>query len=180
MAEDAVRKQRGVGHDAITADDFMQRIIEMPVAYIADWLEGKNNLEWLPVFVSSQECDAVTTYSRDAVAELCVKEALGRVLEHGLYGVRIFRGQDRDEYRNEIQYWSNSMGELHYHGELGISEEELPADLRRAYQEIDCFEKYGSRVYLVETENGYGIALANEYDAGRGLAGHECDKPECQ
>lgn len=35
------------GLDSIIANDFMKRIITMPLDYIKNWLEDKNNLEWL-------------------------------------------------------------------------------------------------------------------------------------
>ncbi len=33
------------GFYGIKARDFMDRIVEMPIDYIIDWLDGKNNLE---------------------------------------------------------------------------------------------------------------------------------------
>ena len=38
------------GYDAIVANDFIKRIITMPLEYIKGWLDGKNNLEWLPEY----------------------------------------------------------------------------------------------------------------------------------
>lgn len=35
------------GLQAIKANDFMERIITLPTAYITEWLDGKNQLEWL-------------------------------------------------------------------------------------------------------------------------------------
>ena len=35
------------GYNSIVAHDFIKRIITMPAKYIEDWLEEKNNLEWL-------------------------------------------------------------------------------------------------------------------------------------
>lgn len=35
------------GIEAIKAHDFMERIITLPTTYIRDWLDGKNQLEWL-------------------------------------------------------------------------------------------------------------------------------------
>ena len=36
----------GEGYKAIVAVDFMDRIVAMPLDYIKDWLDGKNQLEW--------------------------------------------------------------------------------------------------------------------------------------
>ena len=66
-------------------------------------------------------------------------------------------------YSEAIKYWSNSLGELHHHGQYDITEEELPAELKRAYHEL-WDDNTGSLCYLVETGKGYGIALINEYD----------------
>ena len=62
-----------------------------------------------------------------------------------------------------INYWCNACGDLHHHGEYDITEDELPDALKRAYNEI-WGEDYGSLCYLVDTDEGYGIALINEYD----------------
>ena len=62
-----------------------------------------------------------------------------------------------------INYWCNACGDLHHHGEYDITEAELPDPLKRAYNEL-WGEDYGSLCYLVDTEEGYGIALINEYD----------------
>lgn len=43
----AVTRNCGFGVDAVRANDFMKRIIALPTAYITDWLDGKNQLEWL-------------------------------------------------------------------------------------------------------------------------------------
>lgn len=45
-ADDALSFHTGFGFMAIKAVDFMDRIIQKPVEYIRDWLDGKNNLEW--------------------------------------------------------------------------------------------------------------------------------------
>lgn len=36
----------------IKAEDFVERIEKMPLDYIRDWLDGKNQLEWKPEFMS--------------------------------------------------------------------------------------------------------------------------------
>lgn len=72
--------------------------------------------------------------------------------------------QERTVFADYIQYWSNALGELHYHGQHSITEDELPAPLKRAYQDLFFEAEIGSLRYLVETSNGFGIALINEYD----------------
>lgn len=62
-----------------------------------------------------------------------------------------------------IKFWSNAAGDLHHHGKYDITEDELPEELKRAYNEL-WNESHGSYCYLVETEKGYGVALINEYD----------------
>ena len=79
--------------------------------------------------------------------------------------VEIFRSNEEGAKKlgEAVKYWSNSCGELHKNGLFDITEEELPVPLQRAYQEL-WGEDYGSYCYLVETPDGYGAALINEYD----------------
>ncbi len=42
----ALRFHTGFGYLAIKAIDFIDRINAMPLGYILDWLDGKNQLEW--------------------------------------------------------------------------------------------------------------------------------------
>lgn len=65
---------------------------------------------------------------------------------------------------DDLYYWSNSLGELHYHGKYGIEKEDLPQELQRAYSVLWSGET-GSYCYLVEYRSKYGIALINEFDA---------------
>ena len=44
-ANDAMYANEGGGYEMIKAEDFIKRIEEMPVSYIIDWLDNKNNLE---------------------------------------------------------------------------------------------------------------------------------------
>lgn len=46
-ADEAIRYHTGYGLDAIHAQDFMNRIIKMPLQYIQEWLDGNNALEWI-------------------------------------------------------------------------------------------------------------------------------------
>lgn len=45
-ADDAITWDTMCGYLQIKAEDFIERIIKMPLEYIADWLDGKNQLEW--------------------------------------------------------------------------------------------------------------------------------------
>ena len=69
---------------------------------------------------------------------------------------------DMERFGNEIQFWSNGIGELHHRG-VSISEEELPPELQRAYEDL-WTDRYSGLCYLVETTQGYGVALLYEYD----------------
>lgn len=44
-ADSAIYANEGAGYVAITGADFIKRIEEMPLSYIEDWLDGKNELE---------------------------------------------------------------------------------------------------------------------------------------
>lgn len=79
---------------------------------------------------------------------------------------KVSRQNDNDylAYFNAVKYWSNALGELHYHGKHDITEAELPEQLKHAYNDLFFEGNVGSLRYLVETEKGYGIALINEYD----------------
>lgn len=43
---DEVNCSHSFGLENILYTDFMERIIAMPIEYIQDWLDGKNQLEW--------------------------------------------------------------------------------------------------------------------------------------
>lgn len=45
-ANDAMCYNEGFGYYMIKAEDFIERIEKMPLEYIRDWLDGKNQLEW--------------------------------------------------------------------------------------------------------------------------------------
>lgn len=45
-ADEAMGWNEGFGYHAIKAEDFIERIEKMPLEYIRDWLDGKNQLEW--------------------------------------------------------------------------------------------------------------------------------------
>ena len=45
-ADKALSSYTGFGLESIIYSDFMDRIIAMPLDYIQDWLDGKNELKW--------------------------------------------------------------------------------------------------------------------------------------
>lgn len=45
-ADKAISSFSGFGLESIVSTDFMDRIIAMPLDYIQDWLDGKNELKW--------------------------------------------------------------------------------------------------------------------------------------
>lgn len=51
-ADDAIGWNEMEGYYQIKAEDFIKRIEMMPLNYIRDWLDGKNQLEWKPEFNS--------------------------------------------------------------------------------------------------------------------------------
>lgn len=74
-----------------------------------------------------------------------------------------YENNDLQKYGEDLSYFCNACGELHYHGKYDITEEQLPEALKRAYNDLwtDCT---GSLCYLVEYKGEYGIALINEFD----------------
>ena len=78
--------------------------------------------------------------------------------------IKVFRSnkEDMEQFSKEFKYWSNSLGELYNQGVL-IAEEDLPAELQQAYKDL-WTDEFGSLCYLVETRQGFGVALLNEYD----------------
>lgn len=49
-ADSAITWNECSGLLMIKAEDFIKRIEKMPLDYIQDWLDGKNQLEWRPEF----------------------------------------------------------------------------------------------------------------------------------
>ncbi|MBQ7345960.1 MAG: hypothetical protein IJW45_07865 [Oscillospiraceae bacterium] len=77
--------------------------------------------------------------------------------------IRIFqKGCDKQRW-GLIKYWSNCLGELHYHGKYDITEAELPGELKAAYN--SAYGKSKLRSYLVETADGYGISCEMAFDS---------------
>ena len=78
--------------------------------------------------------------------------------------------KEMEQFSNEIKYWCNGVGELHNQG-VSISVDDLPSELQRAYKDL-WTDEFGSLCYLVETPQGCGVALLNEYD--------ECFSKDCR
>lgn len=49
-ADNAIKWNEMSGYLMIKAEDFIKRIEKMPLEYIKDWLDGKNQLEWKPEY----------------------------------------------------------------------------------------------------------------------------------
>ncbi len=49
-ANDAMAWNERAGYFMIQAADFIKRIEKMPLEYIRDWLDDKNELEWKPEY----------------------------------------------------------------------------------------------------------------------------------
>lgn len=77
--------------------------------------------------------------------------------------MEIIEYKDTKKLLNDLKYWSNCVGELHYHGEYDIEESELPEELQKVYNTL-WTEDSGSLCYLIEYKENYGIALINEFD----------------
>ncbi len=46
FSDEAIFYNEGSGYYAIKAESFIERIEQMPLDYIRDWLDRKNQLEW--------------------------------------------------------------------------------------------------------------------------------------
>ena len=63
---------------------------------------------------------------------------------------------------NSLNYYSNSCGELHYNGDFSINENDLPNELKIAFDKL-WSDDYGFNCYLTQFNNQYGIMLTAEY-----------------
>lgn len=63
-----------------------------------------------------------------------------------------------------LAFWSTSAGDLTRPDQSRIAESDLPLQLQHALHELWFDGTYGSQCRLVQTEQGYGVALINEYD----------------
>ena len=64
---------------------------------------------------------------------------------------------------NAIAYWCNALGETHCRGRFDIQPNELPEPLKNLFWKA-WDPQYGYPCYLVDTEDGFGIALIALYD----------------
>ncbi|MDE6625599.1 MAG: hypothetical protein K2K56_04430 [Lachnospiraceae bacterium] len=77
--------------------------------------------------------------------------------------MKIIEYENTKKLLDDLKYWCNSLGELHHHGEYDIKEDDLPEELKKAYNTL-WTDGSGSLCYLVEYKGNYGIALINEFD----------------
>ena len=68
-----------------------------------------------------------------------------------------------EELYNKLNFWCSGCGDLHYHGEYDIMEDDLPSPLRYAYNELwserpECLE------YIVDYNGSYYLAIEGEYN----------------
>lgn len=73
-----------------------------------------------------------------------------------------FPNKNIETFEN-IKYFSNCLGELHFHGKWDLMYDDLPAELRRAYDEI-WSDDYNSLCYLADLCGCYGIYLIREIE----------------
>lgn len=67
------------------------------------------------------------------------------------------------ELYEHLRFWCNGCGELHYHGEHDIKEEELPELMKYAYFNL-WSEGSGCLEYILEYDGEYYLAIEGEYD----------------
>lgn len=67
------------------------------------------------------------------------------------------------ELYSKLKFWCSGCGDLHYHGERHITEDDLPVPLKYAYKEL-WSEGSGCREYLVDYNGNYYLAIECEYD----------------
>lgn len=78
--------------------------------------------------------------------------------------IKEYKKAEEKLYINDLKYWCNGCGELHHFGEFDITEDDLPKDLQRAYNEL-WTDGTRSYCYLVTYQDKNYIALINGYDA---------------
>lgn len=82
-----------------------------------------------------------------------------------------------EEMEKHLKYWSNATGDLHEHGTHDIEDpSELPKELQIAYKLL-YEEGNGCLEYLVEYNDRYYVALANEFGENFALQ-HELSMKE--
>lgn len=69
-----------------------------------------------------------------------------------------------EELYNKLNFWCSRCGDLHYHGEYDITEDDLPSPLRYAYNKL-WSEGPVCLKYIVDYNGSYYLAIEGEYDA---------------
>ena len=69
-----------------------------------------------------------------------------------------------EELYSKLKFWCSGCGDLHYHGEYSITEDDLPASLKYAYNEL-WSEGSGCCEYLVDYNGNYYLVIEGEYDS---------------
>jgi hypothetical protein len=69
-----------------------------------------------------------------------------------------------EELYSKLKFWCSEFGELHYHGEYPIAEDDLPYSLEYAYEEL-WSKGSGCHEYLVDYNGNYYLAIEEEYDS---------------
>ena len=67
------------------------------------------------------------------------------------------------ELFSKLKFWCSGCGELHYHGECHITEDDLPAPLKYAYNNL-WSEGPGCLEYIVDYNGSYYLAIEGEYN----------------
>ena len=65
---------------------------------------------------------------------------------------------------SKLKFWCSGCGDLHYHGEYSITEDDLPYSLEYAYKEL-WSEGSGCLEYLVDYNGNYYLAIEGEYNS---------------
>lgn len=71
-----------------------------------------------------------------------------------------------NEFDDGLDFWCNCAGDLFHDGKDIDSVEELPLEVKRAYEDLWTDDVNDARCYVVEYAGRYGIALEAEYDHG--------------
>ena len=69
-----------------------------------------------------------------------------------------------EELYSKLKFWCSGCGDLHYHGEYDITENDLPYSLEYAYKEL-WSDGSGCLEYLVDYNGNYYLAIEGEYDS---------------
>lgn len=75
----------------------------------------------------------------------------------------LFEYTNSKQLNNDLKFWSNSTGDLCYHGKYSVNEEELPEELQQAYYTLYNRE-HPEFQYLCEFKGKYYIDLCMDID----------------